>query len=88
MSLSSPVTLFESYASTLGLDINKFKVDFESEATNNVINADINEGKEKYKIDSTPSFVLNGQKIDTAEIGSVELLSKKIDEAIASSKTP
>lgn len=87
-SLSSPVTLFESYASALGLDLSKFKTDFASEATNNVINADIAEGKDKYKVDSTPTFVLNGQKLDSSEIGSLELFSKKIDAAIAASKTP
>jgi protein-disulfide isomerase len=87
-SLSSPVALFESYASALNLDLSKFKSDFVSEATNDVINADIAEGKNKYKVDSTPTFVLNGQKLDSSEIGSLELFSKKIDEAITTSSTP
>lgn len=86
-SLSNPVSLFESYASSLGLDMTKFKTDFASEATNNVINADTNEGKDKYKVDSTPTFIINGQKMNSADVGTVELFSKKIDEAIAAAKT-
>ena len=87
-SLSSPVALFENYASTLNLDLARFKADFASEATNDVINADVAEGKDKYKVDSTPTFILNGQKLDSSEIGSLEQFSKKIDEAIAASSTP
>ena len=82
-SLSSPVTLFEGYATTIGLDSAKYKLDFASEVVNDTINADIAEGKSKYKVNSTPTFVLNGQKLDNSEIGSLELFSKKIDEAIA-----
>lgn len=82
-SLTNPVPTFETYAESLGLDIAKFRIDFASEATNNVIQADIAEGKSKYKANSTPTFVLNGQKLDNTQIGSLELFSKKIDEAIA-----
>lgn len=83
--LSSAVSVFESYATSLNLDPAKFKTDFASETVNNTINADVNLGKKTYKANSTPTFVLNGKVLDGSEIGSLELFTKKIDEAIASS---
>lgn len=83
--LSSPISLFEDYASKLSLDIDKYKADFASEATNDVINADIAEGKAK-GVNSTPTFILNGEILNSSEIGTFEEFSKKIDNAIAKSK--
>ncbi len=83
-SLTSPVVVFENYATSLSLDLTKFKEDFASEAVNNTINADRKEGEDKYAINGTPTFILNGQKLDSAEVGSLELFTKKIDAAIAS----
>lgn len=85
--LTNTVPTFETYAKSLGLDMTKFKADFASEVTNDVIQADIAEGKSKYKANSTPTFILNGKKLDNTEIGSLELFSKKIDEAIAAAST-
>lgn len=87
-SLANAVPTFEAFAKSLDLDMKKFRVDFASEATNNVIQADIAEGKNKYKANSTPTFVLNGQKLNNSELGSLELFSKKIDEAIAAATNP
>lgn len=81
-SSSNAVPIFESYASTLGLDMNKFKADFASSAVNGTINADISEGKTKYEADSTPTFVLNGKVLKNTEVGTVEEFSAKIDEAL------
>jgi len=72
---------FEGYARDLGLNIDKFKTDFASEAVNDVINADIAEFKKTGEKISTPTFFLNGKKISPD--GSVESFSKIIDEAIA-----
>jgi len=83
--LTNPLPVFESYAKSLKLDMAKYKTDFNSEAVNDTINADIKEGKDKYGANSTPTFILNGQKLVNTEIGSLELLSKKIDAAIAGS---
>lgn len=83
--LTNPLPVFENYAKSLELDMAKFKIDFNSEAVNDTINADIKEGKDNYGANSTPTFVLNGQKLVNTEIGSLELFSKKIDAAIAAS---
>lgn len=80
--ISNPVPVFESYATSLGLNLDKFKTDFASQAVNDTINADLAEGKSKYSVDSTPTFVLNGQVLKNSDIGSVELFSAKLDEAI------
>lgn len=80
--VSNAVPVFESYAQGLGLDMNKFKEDFASATVNSTINADQSEGKSKYKIDSTPTFVLNGQVLKNTDIGSIDSFSAKIDEQL------
>jgi protein-disulfide isomerase len=80
--ISNPVPVFESYASSLSLDLAKFKTDFASQAVNDTINADLSEGKSKYKVDSTPTFVLNGQVLKNSDIGSLELFTAKLEEAV------
>ena len=82
-SLGNPVTVFDDYATQLGLNLEKFKTDFSSEAVNSTINADVKEGKDKYQANSTPTFVIDGQKVSNTELGSLDLFTKKIDEAIA-----
>lgn len=72
--------IFEQYASQLGLDVERFKTDFGSELVNDIINADIAEFKKTGNPLSTPTFLLNGEKITAT---SVEEFSKLIDEAIA-----
>jgi protein-disulfide isomerase len=83
--VSNPVPVFESYAEGLGLDMTKFKEDFASSTINSTINADQAEGKSKYKVDSTPTFVLNGQVLKNSDIGGLDLFSAKIDEQLKTS---
>lgn len=80
--LSNPIPAFESYATSLGLDMTKFKTDFASATVNATINADLSEGKTKYKVDATPTFVLNGEVLDNTEIGTLDSFSAKIDAAL------
>jgi protein-disulfide isomerase len=77
---SNAGTIFESFATELGLDIVKFKSDVNSPDANSSINADIKEGQ-KLGVTSTPSFILDGVKIDNPR--SLEDFTKLIDEAIA-----
>lgn len=72
--------IFESYAQQLGLDMGKFKTDVASEEINALINADRQEGN-KIGANSTPTFVLDGVKVDNPR--SLEDFTKLIDEAIA-----
>jgi protein-disulfide isomerase len=73
--------IFEQYANQLNLDLNKFKTDFASSATNATINADIAEFDKTKLEKSTPTFLLDGKKITPK---SVDEFSKAIDAAIAS----
>ncbi len=59
----SPTSAFESYAQTLGLDVNKFKSDLTTNKYINNITQDQADG-EALGVNATPTFFLNGQKLD------------------------
>lgn len=79
-SLQDPTSVFRSYAEALKLDMTKFDNDVKSQAVNDIINADIAEGQ-KLDISGTPTFILDGKKIESPQ--SAEAFNKLIDEAIA-----
>lgn len=79
--LSDVKTAFESIASQLGLNMTKFRTDYASDTVNSTINADIGEGQ-KIGANSTPTFVLDGKKIDQNP-RSLDEFYKLIDEEIA-----
>lgn len=60
---SSPEDKFESYASELGLYLEKFKSDYESSEVENDVNSDLRAAN-SLRLNSTPSFILNGRKIE------------------------
>ena len=72
----------EDYATQLGLNMDQFKADFVDESINAVINADIAEGKDK-GVNSTPTFFLNGTRLNNEDIRTLEQFSKVIDDEIA-----
>lgn len=78
---SAPTSFFNQYAGQLGLDVNKFKEDYASEKVNDIVNADLSEAN-KLGLTGTPSFFLNGKKLDNvqADLGA---FSKLIDAEIA-----
>src|SRR5919197_948393 len=55
--------LFESYAGTIGLDLNKFKTEMESEQTKARVDADRQRG-ESLGILTTPTLFINNQPVD------------------------
>lgn len=63
---SNAQAIFESYASQLGLDGAKFKKDMASSKTNDIINADITAFNKTGAEKSTPTFFLNGKKVQPA----------------------
>jgi protein-disulfide isomerase len=65
---SDRTDLFVDYATELGLDTSKFKADMASEAVSKKIAYDYSLGH-KAGIDSTPSFYLNGIKLDSSVWG-------------------
>lgn len=56
-------TYFETYAQQLGLNIDQFKADQVSQAVSDTINADIKQAQ-AVGATGTPTFVLDGKKID------------------------
>lgn len=79
-SLPGPAGAFEQYAQQLGLNVEQFKTDMASEEVNATINADLKEAQ-SIGATSTPTFVLNGKKIEQNP-GSIAEFKKLIDEAI------
>lgn len=73
---------FVGFAKQLGLDINKFKTDYNSGKVNDLINADMAEGN-KLKIQGTPTFFLDGKQIDISYTSGPSAAEKIINDAIA-----
>lgn len=79
-SVSNPTNIFVQYAQQLGLDTTKFQEDMNSSATLAIINADVS-AAQALGATGTPTFVLNGKKIDTP--ATYEAFTKLLDDAIA-----
>ena len=79
---TNPQPIFENFAKEIGLDINKYTIDYASDTTNSTINADKQEGNNK-GVNGTPTYFINGVKIDNGQITSVEGFSKVIEDAIS-----
>lgn len=82
---SNPNPYFERYAKEIGLNVTQYKKDFASSRVNDAINADLAEAN-KLGVTGTPTFFLNGKKIEVTN--TVESFSKQIDEALAKAATP
>ncbi|HSX45340.1 MAG TPA: thioredoxin domain-containing protein [Candidatus Saccharimonadales bacterium] len=81
---TNPQTYFDQYAAQLGLNVSKFDQDMRSDGVNNVINADMAAG-DAIGANSTPTFVLQGKKLDENP-RDLNSFSKLIDDAIAAVK--
>lgn len=75
--------IFEGFAQELGLNLDQFKADVTSEAVADTINADIKAGQ-AVGANSTPTFVLDGKKIDSPS--DLDGFKQLIDAAIAQKK--
>lgn len=78
---SNPTPILESFANQLGLNMEQFKSDMMSAAVLAVINADQKSGQ-ALGANSTPTFVINGKKLDKNPT-SLDEFKKLIDEEIA-----
>ncbi len=74
----NPKNLFSSYAEELGLDVDKFNRDVNSSVVREAVQNDMREGR-VLKISATPTFYLNGEKI---EITTFDDFKKQIEVAI------
>lgn len=70
-------SIFEGYAKDLGLDMDKFNDDFDSDDVIGKINKDYKAGQD-IGVQGTPSFVING-KLQTASLGSLQAFRDVID---------
>ncbi|MFO0882151.1 MAG: thioredoxin domain-containing protein [Candidatus Saccharimonadales bacterium] len=84
-SASDSFPIFASYAAQIGLNADTFKTDFASATINSTINADLKDGNSK-GVTGTPTYYLNGVKLNNGDISSVEKFSAKVQEAINQSK--
>lgn len=73
--------VFEGFASQIGLDLDKYRADLKSADITAKLNRD-RATANTFKADSTPTFVLNGEKLPEDVALNAEALSKKIDEAL------
>lgn len=80
-SSSNPTSIFETFASQLNLKTDQFKTDMADAGTLAIINAD-SKIAQAAGANSTPSFSINGVKIEKNPT-SVEEFKKLIDDAIA-----
>ena len=80
---SNPTPQIEVFAEQLGLDIKQFKQDFGSVEINRIINDDI-KYLESLGVSETPTFFLNGQKIESwrAQLQPIERARLTLDEAL------
>ncbi len=88
VSATDPMPYFKSFAGQLGLDETKFANDYKSSKVNDAINADIAAFDKTGADKGTPSFFLNGKKVETSSLvddsgaPTVDSFSKVLDEAI------
>ena len=81
--LSDPTPTFVAFAAQLGLNADKFKTDMNSSEVSDIINAD-RKIIQDLGGSGTPSFVLNGKKIDSPR--SIDDFKKVLDEALANNQ--
>lgn len=74
-------SVFAGYASELGLDAEKFKTDLKSADVSAKIARDRSAGN-KAGVASTPTFILDGVKIDSQDAVNPQVLQQKIEEKI------
>ncbi|MEK7522606.1 MAG: thioredoxin domain-containing protein, partial [Patescibacteria group bacterium] len=67
---------FVNYAKELKLDLEKFKKDIDSSEVKNKVAEDLREA-DQMRVDSTPTFFLNGQKV---EVNSFDEFKKMLKE--------
>ncbi len=72
-------------AAQAGMSADEFDACMKRQELLDFLNANIKEGTEKYGVNSTPSFVVNGQ---TRHFSTVEDFSKALDEVLAKADAP
>lgn len=73
--------VFEGYASQLGLDIDRYKQDLASKEVSDKVTRDRTTAK-TYNTDSTPTFIINGQKFTASSSTDMGALTTAIEDAL------
>ncbi len=79
---ADPLEILVGYATSLGLNGDEFRQAVSQRLFAEIIKADQDDGK-AVGVNSTPSFFLNGVRVETPAVPTVDELKKKIDEALA-----
>lgn len=74
--------VFSGYASELGINVDTFKKDLAGAEVSAKVARDRQTGKDIFKVNSTPTFILNGEKLDSNTAVNSDALKQKIDEAL------
>ncbi len=79
---NDPLNLFKGYAQAIGItDLAKFEADYRSTEVNAIINADLEAGR-ALGASSTPTFVLDGKRLEENPSPTLESFSALLDEKI------
>lgn len=79
---SNPVDIFVAYAEGLGLNIDQFRQEVSQRMYADIIKADYDDGT-AVGVNSTPTFFLNGVRVETPSVPTVEELKSLIEAALA-----
>ena len=82
----NPVPQLDIFAEELGLDIDRFRLDYASSEINSIINNDIKLMKEM-GVSATPSFFLNNEIIDNQVVVNAEEFRKLLNQALGVAET-
>lgn len=74
--------VFEQYASAIGLNIEQYKKDLTSSDIMAKINRDRTTGRKNFSVDGTPTFVLNGHKLDSQTGLNADKLKQAVEEEL------
>ena len=65
---SNPLTFFDTYASSLGLNVTQFNKDYASNQVDNAINADLGAFNKTGDQLATPTFILDGKSLNNENL--------------------
>lgn len=75
----TPEDKFEGFAEEIGLDAERYRVDYESDEVKEAVDSDLASGN-RIGLNSTPSFLLNGRKIQNPQ--SYEVFKELIEDEV------
>jgi protein-disulfide isomerase len=80
-----PRVQFDSYATRLGLDVQKFKADMERQDLADRIKADVMRGN-SLGVKGTPTVYLNGRELVPGQLVTEDILRREVEAALAQAK--